>query len=222
MSGKRLIFLGPPGSGKGTQAARMSDRFGLKPMSSGDTLRIEIREDSNVGRKAAEYVRAGTLVPDEVITGVMLAAIGKLPSGAGFILDGFPRTVPQADALHAGLERAGMTIDAAIDFQIGDGPIVERIVSRRVCSNCGATYNMRFFPPRAEGRCDKCGGEVIQRVDDREDVVRTRLETYRSQTAPLIEFYSQRGLLRTVDASQEAQTVEAQVAGMIEALGRPA
>jgi adenylate kinase len=222
MSGKRLIFLGPPGSGKGTQATRMSDRFGLKPMSSGDTLRIEIREDSNVGRKAAEYVRAGTLVPDDVITGVMLAAIGKLPSGAGFVLDGFPRTVPQAEALDAGLERAGMTIDAAIDFQIDDGPIVERIVSRRVCSNCGATYNMRFFPPRAEGHCDKCGGEVIQRVDDREDVVRTRLETYRSQTAPLIEFYSQRGLLRTVDASQEAQTVEAQVAGMIEALGRPA
>ena len=215
----RLIFLGPPGSGKGTQAARMSDRFGLVAMSSGDTLRNEIKLGSDVGRKALEFVLAGTLVPDGLVTDVMLSAIAKLLPGTGFILDGFPRTVAQAEALAGGLEAAAMKIDAAIDFQMGDGLIVERIVSRRVCSNCGATYNLVFFPPRNNGVCDRCGGEVIQRVDDHEDVIKTRVEAYRTQTAPLVEFYSRRGLLCTVDASQEAQAVERQVVGIIEALG---
>ena len=219
MPTKRVIFLGPPGSGKGTQATPASERFNLVAMSSGDTLRGEIKAGSDVGQKAAQYVQAGTLVPDDVVTRVMLSAITKLPPGTGFILDGFPRTVPQAEALEAvGAEE--IAIDAAIDFQIDDALIVERIVSRRVCSNCAATYNTRFLPPRVEGVCDKCGGEVAQRVDDREDVIRTRLETYRSQTAPLIEFYSQRGLLRRVDASQEAQAVAVQLFGLLEALGQ--
>jgi len=196
----------------------MSERFGLVAMSSGDTLRKEIKEDSEVGRKAQEFVQAGTLVPDEVITGVMLAGIAKLPAGTGFILDGFPRTVPQAESLVVGLKDAGIKIDAAIDFQLDDSEIVARIVSRRVCSNCGATYNVRYFPTKVDGVCDKCGGEVKQRVDDREDVIRTRLETYRSQTAPLIEFYSERGLLRTVDASHDAKAVEKTVVEIIEAL----
>lgn len=220
MPSTRLIFLGPPGSGKGTQATRASERFSLVAMSSGDTLRGEIKAGSDVGQTAAQYVRAGTLVPDDVITGVMLSAITKLPPDSGFILDGFPRTVPQAEALEAGLTAAGLAIDAAIDFRIDDALIVERIVSRRVCSNCAATYNTRFLPARVEGVCDKCGGNVAQRVDDREDVIRTRLETYRSQTTPLIEFYSQRGLLRRVDASQEARAVEVQVSGLLEAVGQ--
>jgi adenylate kinase len=218
MARKRLIFLGPPGSGKGTQAARMSQRFGLVAMSSGDTLRSEIKAHSAVGLKAREFVQAGTLVPDDVITGVMLAAIAKLPPDTGFILDGFPRTLPQAEALAKGLEDAQVGIDAAFDFQVSDSLIIERIVTRRVCNSCGATYNVRFFPPKENGVCDKCGGEVIQRVDDREDVIKTRLETYRTQTAPLIEFYSQRGLLRSVDAANEVVVVEEQVVGMIAAL----
>jgi len=197
----------------------MSERFGLVAMSSGDTLRNEIKQGSPVGLEASEYVKAGTLVPDDVITGVMLEAVRKLPSGTGFILDGFPRTVPQADALETGLTQSSLAADAAIDFQIDDDLIVQRIVTRRVCSSCGATYNVRFFPPQTEGVCDKCGGEVTQRVDDREDVIKTRLETYRSQTAPLIEFYSQRELLLIVDASKEAEAVETQVSGLIEALG---
>lgn len=216
---KRFIFLGPPGSGKGTQAARVGDRFGLVPMSSGDTLRNEIKADSSVGRKAQEFVQAGTLVPDDVITDVMLSAIAKLAPDTGFILDGFPRTLPQAESLATGLDDAGMKINGTIDFQIGDDLIVERIVSRRVCSNCGATYNVRSVPPRNNGVCDKCGGQVIQRVDDHEDVIKTRLETYCTQTAPLIEFYSRRGLLCTVDASQETEAVERQLVEIIEALG---
>ena len=218
MSEQRLIFLGPPGTGKGTQAARMADRFGLKPMSSGDTLRAELKAGSDVGKKAKEYMEAGTLVPDEVITGVMLSAVSKLPAGTGFILDGFPRTVPQAEALGNGLEQAKLSLNGVVDFQLDDAAIIERIVSRRVCSNCAATYNVRFLPPQQDGVCDKCGGEVIQRLDDQEEVVKTRLETYRTQTAPLVEYYSQRGLLHTVDASLDAAAVEQQVVAVLEAL----
>lgn len=218
MAGLNFIFLGPPGSGKGTQATRMAKRFGLVPMSSGDTLRAEVKAGSEVGKKAFEFMQAGTLVPDDIITRVMLAGIDKLDDSAGFILDGFPRTAPQAESLVDGLATAGKSIAAVIDFSLADDLIVDRIVSRRVCKNCGATYNMRFFPPRQEGQCDKCGGEVSQRVDDREDVIKTRLETYRSQTAPLIEFYSQRGMLRSIDAAEPAGTVEASLVGLIESL----
>ena len=196
----------------------MADRFRLKPMSSGDTLRAELKAGSDIGKKAKEYMAAGTLVPDEVITGVMLSALSKLPAATGFILDGFPRTVPQAESLRAGLEAANLSLSGVIDFQLDDATIIERIVSRRVCSNCGATYNVRFLPPQQEGVCDKCGGEVIQRLDDREEVVKTRLETYRTQTAPLVEYYSQQGLLHTVDASQDAPVVEKLVVAVLEAL----
>jgi len=219
MAGRTLIFMGPPGSGKGTQAASMRDRLGLVPLSSGDTLRAEIKAGSDIGRQAAQYVQAGTLVPDEIITGVMLAAVKRQPAGAGVILDGFPRTVGQAEALEQGLADAGRRVDAVIDFQIDDSLIVDRIVNRRVCKNCGATYNIRFCPPQTADVCDRCGGTLIQRVDDREDVIRTRLATYREQTAPLIEYYAARGLLHRVDAAREATAVESDVAGLIEALG---
>jgi adenylate kinase len=211
MAARRLIFLGAPGTGKGTQARRLGERCGLAPLSSGDTLRAEIRIDSPVGRQAQEYVAAGTLVPDELVTRVMLAGIDRLAADAGFILDGYPRTLPQAEALEAGLAQRGRPIEAVLDFRLDDGAIVERIITRRVCEDCGATYNVRFAPPRTEGACDRCGGKVVQRVDDREDVIRTRLETYRRQTRPLIEFYAQRGLLRAVDASLPREQVEQQV-----------
>jgi adenylate kinase len=212
MGAAGLIFLGPPGSGKGTQAARLEEKLGLIQLSSGDALRRERKEQSEIGRKAAEYMDAGTLVPDDVITGVMLAAIDKLPSGSGFILDGFPRTVAQAEALETGLAERNLQIAAVIDFKLDDSEIVRRIVERRVCSDCGATYNLSFLPPKEAGVCDKCGSRnIIQRPDDREEVVRTRLETYRAQTAPLIEFYSGGGLLRSVDSSSGADAVEAEV-----------
>ena len=214
-----LLFLGPPGCGKGTQAARLADKRGFIQLSSGDALRRERKEGSEIGRKAAEYMDAGTLVPDEVITGVMLAAVDKLPAGTGFILDGFPRTVPQAEALDAGLEQRGLKFHAAIDFKLDDAEIVRRIVERRVCGDCGATYNLSFLPPKVAGVCDKCGkSSIIQRPDDREEVVRTRLETYRAQTAPLIEYYSSRGLMTTVDSSDGADAVEAAVARIVDSV----
>lgn len=220
MDDRRLIFLGPPGSGKGTQAARLQERFGLVQLSSGDALRREVKEDSAIGRKAQEYMQAGTLVPDEVITGVMLAAIDKLPTESGFILDGFPRTVPQAEALDAGLKQRGIEIDGVLDFQLDDAEIIRRIVSRRVCSECGATYNTGFMPPKVDGVCDKCGGTVVQRVDDREDVVATRLATYRAQTAPLIGYYSERGRFHTVDATVGADSVAAEVVRIVDSMSK--
>ncbi len=220
MPAQRLIFLGPPGSGKGTQAARVQDKIGLVQLSSGDALRRERKEGSEIGRKAAEYMDAGTLVPDEVITGVMLAAIDKLPAGSGFILDGFPRTVAQAESLDAGLKQRQLAIDVVLDFKLADDEIIRRIVERRVCGDCGATYNLSFLPPKQDGICDKCGGHnIIQRPDDCEKVVRTRLETYRAQTAPLVEYYSGTGLLHTVDSATGAEAVAREVFRIVGADG---
>lgn len=219
ISAARLIFLGPPGTGKGTQAQRLAERFGLVQLSSGDVLRREVKEGSEIGQKAAEYMAAGTLVPDDVITGVMLAAVDKLPAGTGFILDGFPRTVPQAEALDAGLKQRGLSVRAVIDFQLGDDVIIRRIVSRRVCSDCGATYNTVSMLPKVASVCDRCGGQVSQRVDDREDVVATRLATYRAQTAPLIGYYSEKDMLCSADAGADVDTVEQAVLRIVEPLG---
>lgn len=220
MSAVRLVFLGPPGTGKGTQARRLATRFDLVAMSSGDVLRAEIKRDSEIGRSARQYVEGGTLVPDDVITGVMLAGIDQAPAGQGFILDGFPRTVPQAEALEVGLSARGQRLDGVLDFRMADHQIIERIVSRRVCSKCGATYNTRFAAPRVKGRCDACGGPLVQRIDDREEVIATRLATYRSLTAPLVEFYARQGILRGVDAAPGAEEVEAAVCAAIQELRR--
>ena len=217
MGSTRFIFLGPPGSGKGTQAARVAERLGLTQLSSGDVLRRERQEGSQIGRQAAAYMDAGTLVPDEVITGVMLAAVDRLPPEAGFILDGFPRTVAQAESLENGLRDRKLAIDAVIDFKLDDEEIIRRIADRRICNSCAATYNVSFLPPRVDGKCDKCGGELIQRPDDRQEVIVTRLDTYRAQTAPLIEYYSQQGRLRAVDATAGADDVEAEVARIMAA-----
>jgi adenylate kinase len=221
MPAMHLIFLGPPGSGKGTQAQRLAKRHGLVPLSSGDVLRRERQEGSAIGKQAAEYMDAGTLVPDDVITGVMLAAIDRLPAGTGFILDGFPRTVPQAQTLDRGLDERGLKVDAVVDFKLDDEEIIRRIEGRRVCQSCAATYNISFLPSRVEGRCDACGGELIQRRDDRREVIMTRLVTYRAQTAPLIDHYARRGRFYSVDSAQGADAVEAAVARMIEAADRP-
>jgi preprotein translocase subunit SecY len=217
---KNLLFLGPPGSGKGTQATRLCEKFDLVQLSSGDALRRERKEGSEIGRQAAKYMDEGTLVPDDVITGVMLAAIDKRPAGKGVILDGFPRTVPQAEALDRGLAERNLKIDAVVDFELDDAEIIRRIVERRVCGDCGATYNLSFLPPKEAGVCDKCGGRnIIQRPDDREEVVRTRLETYRAQTEPLIAYYAKRGVLTKVDASVGADGVEQRVAEVVAAAG---
>lgn len=218
----RIIFTGPPGSGKGTQAQRLVEHTGLIQLSSGHVLRQQIKVGSEIGKKAASYVESGGLVPDDVITGVMLAAIDELEPDAGFILDGFPRTVPQAEALTAGLKDRNISIDRVLDFQMCDETIVARISGRTVCTKCGTTYNTEFLPPKREGVCDICGGEVLQRKDDQPDVVRNRLKTYREQTAPLETYYRERGLLVQINAEAPANKVEQAVQRVIEDIEKAA
>jgi adenylate kinase len=198
----------------------MSERFGHAALSSGDIFRAEIGAGTSIGRQASEFVKSGRLVPDEIVTAMMLVGIGKLGPDARFILDGYPRTIPQAEGLAAGLDGLNAGIDTVVDFRIADPVIIERAVNRRVCKNCGRSYNVRFFPPRVGAVCDQCGGVVVQRDDDREDVIRTRLETYYRQTQPLVDHYTRAGLLRVVDASAAADDVESAVAAIVEASGR--
>jgi adenylate kinase len=212
----RLIFLGPPGTGKGTQSGRIARRYSLTPLSSGDILRNEVRAATAVGQEARVSMDRGLLVPDELIIRMMLGVIHNLPEPR-FILDGFPRTVPQAEALAKSLAADSRPVELVIDFRIADAVVIDRIVYRRICSVCQFPYNVRFSPPRVAGVCDRCGGSLMQRSDDREDVVRTRLEAYRRQTAPLVEHYQRLGLLRTVDAAADADIVEQSVASLIEA-----
>jgi adenylate kinase len=219
MAPKHLVFLGPPGTGKGTQAARLQERYGWKTLSSGDVMRAEMQARSPLGLAAAEYYDQGRLVPDDIITGVILSAVEKLGRETGWVLDGFPRTVPQAQSLEARQKDWGFGIDAVINFGLADETILERIVSRRVCKKCGATYNVRFQPPSRPGVCDRCGGEVVQRKDDDQQVVQTRLKAYREQTAPLIEYYTTRGLLHTVDAAASVDVVGAEVERIVASVG---
>ncbi len=207
MPDANLMFLGPPGSGKGTQAVRLADALGLVQLSSGDALRRERKRGSPVGQEAARYMDAGTLVPDDVIMRVMLAQVDELPPGKGFILDGIPRTVPQAEALDRGLAERGLRLDAVVDFDVADAEIIRRVVNRRVCGDCGATYNLASIPPRVDGVCDRCGKALVHRPDDREEGVATRLSKYHEQTEPLIEYYRRRGLLVEVDAARDADAI---------------
>ncbi len=163
---------------------------------------------------------AGTLVPDDVVTGVMLAGIDRLPPGTGFILDGFPRTLAQAEALEAGLKERKIPIQGVIDFKLDDAEIIRRLAGRRVCTQCATTYNLSFLPPKVDGKCDKCGSQLFQRRDDRPEVIATRLETYRVQTAPLIEYYQRRDCLQTVDSSRGADAVAAEIDRIAKAAGR--
>lgn len=211
MNPVRVLFLGPPGAGKGTQAMRISERCHLPVIGSGDLLRREIKSGSELGRQAALYMEAGRLVPDSVITGVMVAGIVKLPDEAGFLLDGFPRTAPQAEALEKGLHAAGRDLSDVVYLTADDERIIARMVDRRICSNCQKDYNVRSSPPRVAGVCDRCGQTVVQRPDDTESVIRTRLETYRRQTAPLVSFYRQRGLLREINGEGAPEMVESAI-----------
>jgi adenylate kinase len=213
----RVIFLGPPGSGKGTQAKRMQDAHGLPQVSTGDLLRQAVRDGTELGRQAKEYMNSGGLVPDELVIALLLERIGQVDCRSGLILDGFPRTLAQAEALEAALEAKRQPIDAVVNFEIDLGELVERLVGRRVCPNGHGEWHVRFNPPRTEGRCDVCGEALIQREDDQEERIRTRMETYKRDTAPLVEFYRERGLLRTINALGPLEEVTEAIAGIFAA-----
>lgn len=194
-----LILMGPPGGGKGTQAQRLTQELGIPQISTGDILRGAVRAGTELGQKAKQFMDAGELVPDDVIIGIVKDRLQEDDAQKGFILDGFPRTVAQADALGKMLGEADRKIERVINFVVPDEEIVQRITGRRMCRECGATYHVSFDPPSKEGVCDKCGGELYQRDDDTEETVRKRLEVYRDQTAPLIDYYSKQGIVREIE-----------------------
>jgi adenylate kinase len=197
--GMNLILLGPPGAGKGTQAKRLTADLGIPQISTGDMLREAVREGSPMGLKAKSYMDAGALVPDEVVVGIVEERIQQPDCARGFMLDGFPRTTAQADALATMLDKKGLKLDHVVCIEADKEELVKRLSGRRTCRQCMAPYHVLFNPPKKEGVCDKCGGELYQRDDDKEEAIRARLVTYESQTAPLIAYYEERGLLRRVN-----------------------
>lgn len=207
----KLILLGPPGAGKGTQAKMLMDNFGIPQISTGDILRAAVKEGTPMGVKAKAFMDAGQLVPDEVVVGIVRERLQKNDCEKGFILDGFPRTVPQADALREALSALGRTLDSVVSLDVDVEALVERLTGRRVCRSCGRGFHVKFDSPRIAGRCDFCGGELQQRDDDQEATIRQRLDVYVAQTSPLVEYYRKSGLLTVVDGMQEMKVVQEQI-----------
>lgn len=197
----KLIMLGAPGAGKGTQAARVAAELKVPHISTGDIFRSNIKNGTELGKKAKEYMDAGKLVPDELTCDLVADRIAKEDCAGGFILDGFPRTIPQAEALDKVLTERGEKVDYAVNIDVPDEAIVSRMSGRRACVNCGATYHIEFNPPKAEGVCDNCGANLILRDDDKPETVQTRLTVYHQQTQPLIDYYDGKGVLVTVDGT---------------------
>lgn len=198
----KIIMLGAPGAGKGTQAQMISDRYHLPHISTGDIFRANIKNGTELGKEAKGYMDKGLLVPDELTVRILLDRVAEEDCRDGYILDGFPRNIPQAEVLDEELTKLGDKIDAAIDIEVPDDSIIKRMSGRRACVSCGATYHIENVPPKKEGICDKCGEELILRDDDREETVRNRLKVYHEQTQPLIDYYQKKGVLKTLDGTK--------------------
>ena len=212
----QLILLGPPGSGKGTQAKKLQDDAGLVQLSTGDMLRAAVASGSPIGLQAKAVMEAGRLVSDEIVISIIADRIEQPDAKKGFVLDGFPRTLAQAEALDALLKARGRKIDAAIEVRVPDAFIVERITGRFTCAKCGTGYHDKFHRPRVEGTCDKCGShDFVRRPDDNETAVRTRLEAYHRQTAPLLPYYEKQGILRVVDGTQSIAEVMRRIKAVV-------
>lgn len=205
----RLILLGAPGAGKGTVAKMLTAIDGSVQISTGDILRAAVKEGSELGKKAESYMKAGELVPDELIMDIMGERLLEDDCKAGFLLDGFPRTIPQAEALKELLAKLGIELQAAVNLNVPREVILDRLTTRRTCEDCGAIYNVKSNPPKVEGVCDKCGGKVVQRADETEEAISKRLDVFSAQTAPLVGFYEKEGLLLDVNATSSDAVVEA-------------
>ena len=206
-----IIMLGPPGAGKGTQAKMLVEKLGIPQISTGDMLRAAVKEGTPMGLKAKEYMDGGKLVPDEVVIGIMKDRLGADDCAKGFILDGFPRTIPQAEALDKVLAEMGKKIEYVVNVAVPESELLDRLTGRRTCKKCGAMYHVKFNPPKQEGVCDKCGGELYQRDDDKEETILNRLKVYNDQTAPLIEYYERQGVLVNIDGSKEIKEIFAEI-----------
>ncbi len=213
-----LVLLGPPGSGKGTQGERLQEDFRLPYYATGDILRAAVKKGTEIGKQAKAYMDAGDLVPDEVIIGVIIERIAGSEAQDGFILDGFPRTTPQAEALAAEMEKLERALTAAVLIDVTEEEVVRRLGGRRTCAKGGHVFHLEFDPPKEEGVCDICGGELIVRDDDKPEVIKHRLEQYHEKTEPLIAYYEEKGILRKVDGSQPPNEVEEQIHALIATL----
>ena len=215
-AGARVVLLGPPGAGKGTQAKLLEEKFAAPQISTGDILRKAVADQSLLGKQASEYIRRGELVPDRLIIDLVADRLKQKDCETGFVLDGFPRTIAQAQSLEEILKKMGLGLDCVLSVQVPHKLIVERLSGRRTCKGCGALYHVVFDPPKAAGTCNRCGGELFQRDDDREETVTNRLKVYDDQTAPLVSYYRERGLLREIDGVGEVADIGKRV---VRALG---
>ncbi len=211
----RLIFLGPPGSGKGTQAKIVAGKTGAKHISTGDILREAAAAGTDLGVKAKRYMDAGELVPDEVLLGLVEEVLSDAKTSESFILDGFPRTIPQAKGLDEIFGKLNLDLDWAIKLDVPDQAIVDRLTSRYFCANCKADFNTKTKPPRVEGVCDICGGSLVQRDDDKEEVIKNRLKVYHEMTAPIENFYSAKGKLKTVQGDRQFDEITSDILNVI-------
>ena len=207
----RVVLLGPPGAGKGTQAKLLQEKFAACQVSTGDILRKAVAEQTPLGKQASDYINRGALVPDSVIVKLVAERLKERDCEPGFILDGFPRTIPQAEGLDAILKKMGLNLNCVLSVQVPEKIIIERLAGRRTCKNCGALSHVVFNPQKRAGVCDRCGGELYQRDDDREETVANRLKVYESQTAPLISYYRERGLLSEIDGVGEIDEIRSRV-----------
>lgn len=206
-----ILFLGAPGAGKGTQAVRLSEKLGIPHISTGDMFREAVSKGTELGKKAKEYMDRGELVPDEIVIGIVKERISQPDCEKGCILDGFPRTVAQAEALDSALSELGKKVDFVINVEVSEDEIIKRLTGRRTCRSCGAVYHVVFNPPKNDNLCDVCGGELYQRDDDTEETVRNRLKVYEEKTAPLINYYEKRGVLYGVNGEQPVEDVTAEI-----------
>ncbi|WP_352419140.1 adenylate kinase [Proteiniborus sp.] len=203
----RLILLGPPGAGKGTQAVNIVEKYKIPHISTGDIFRKNIKEGTDLGKKAKEYMDKGLLVPDDLVVAIVKDRLTEKDCVEGFLLDGFPRTVVQADSLDVELNGLNYELDKVINIEVSKEELIDRAVGRRVCKDCGATYHIKFNPSKVEGKCDVCGGELIQRKDDTVETVTKRIEVYLEQTQPLIDYYGKKGILINIDGKQNIDKV---------------
>ncbi|HHT46077.1 MAG TPA: adenylate kinase [Firmicutes bacterium] len=211
-----IILMGPPGAGKGTQAEKLTKEFALIHVSTGDIFRNAVKEGTEMGKKAKEYMDKGELVPDEIVLGIVKERLSKPDCKAGVLLDGFPRTIEQAEALDEVLEDLKMKIDAVINIDVSEEELIARLTGRRVCRNCGATYHIKFNPPKVRNICDHCSGELYQRSDDTIDTVKERLNIYNKQTLPMVDYYERKGMYKSADGSREIDQVFADIAAYLQ------
>lgn len=213
----KIIMLGAPGAGKGTQAKMIAEKYTIPHISTGDIFRANIKEGTELGQQAKEYMDKGLLVPDELVVNLVVDRLTWEDAKNGYVLDGFPRTIPQAEALTKALAEKGEKVDFAIDIDVPDQNIIDRMGGRRACVNCGATYHIVNIPPKVEGICDKCGAKLILRDDDQPETVKKRLDVYHEQTQPLIDYYTEEGVLKEVDGTVDMMDVFESITKLLEA-----